>query len=345
MSLRLLWMLIIALAAFGVVMLLGLLVARVLRDRLVERRNRQRAEIARALLLTVQNKDARGLGRYGHKDLLVAEAAQDIADIIRGPELARMKAVLAAHGLGERLIRRMSHGRKRQRMVAAETLALLPGEATVAALNAARDDPVCEIRLAALFSLMELGEAPTIAQVLETMGSGVWSQSLLVTELLRRLAPDHEAELAAQLSRTDQPSTVQVMLLEAVGGAGEFEMLSSVVAQARDSDPAVRAAAVRAMGRLAHPMVSPNIDRALEDSDPGVRRDAVIAAHSAALHELAPALGRRLNDRIWDVRHAAAQALADLGEPGRAALRGVFAQASKGRRREIKLALKGPRPW
>ena len=345
MSLDTLWILVAVLTAFALLLLLGLVVARVVRDRLMERRERQRAQISKALLATTREDGSGALRRHAGKDLLVAETALNMADLVRGPELERMRAALVTYGLGPKLIRRLSRGRKRQRMVAAEALALIPMEGTVEALNRARGDRSAEVRLSALFSLLDLEQAPTIPEILETVRSGPWSRSLLVTELLRRLGREHQAELAAEIERDDLPAPVQVMLLEAVGGAGDFEVLPSVAAQAEDRDPKVRAAAVRAMGRLAHPVVQPKISRALEDRNSAVRRDAVVAAHRAGLHELAPALGRRLNDRVWGVRHVAAQALADLGEPGQTTLRNILALADDDRRREIELAIQETPSW
>ncbi|WP_411286838.1 HEAT repeat domain-containing protein [Phenylobacterium sp.] len=345
MSLEALWILIAVLVLFAVLLLLGLVVARVVRDRLMARRDRQRAMISKALLATVREDGSGALRRHAGKDLLVAETALNMADLVRGPELERMQAALVSYGLGPSLIRRLTRGRKRQRMVAAEALALVPTAGAVEALNRARGDRSAEVRLSALFSLLDLGEAPTIPEILETVRSGPWSRSLLVTELLRRLGRENQTELAAEIDRDDLPAPVQVMLLEAVGGAGDFEVLPTVAAQADDPDPKVRAAAVRAMGRLAHPVVSQKISRALEDRNSGVRRDAVVAAHRAGLHELAPALGRRLNDRVWGVRQVAAQALADLGEPGQATLREVLAAVDDERRREIELAIQDTPSW
>jgi hypothetical protein len=265
MALQTLRLIIFFLAMFGVTLLAGLILARVVRDRLIHHRNRQREAISKALLDVALHHDLRALEPHKGKELLVAETAQSVADLVRGPELERMKTALAAHGLGPKLIRRLERGRKRQRMVAAEALALIPGETTVAALNAAREDRSPEVRLAAMFSLLDLEEAPSIRDILQTVGSGDWSRSLLVTELLRRLGRDQQAQLAEEIERPDLDPPVQVMLLEAVGGAGDFEVLPTVVAQADDDDPSVRAAAVRAM---AFPSQRPARDR----PRPGRRR-------------------------------------------------------------------------
>lgn len=345
MTLETLRLLILGLAVFAIVMLAGLILARVVRDQILAHRERQRRAIVKALIATTLEADSRALAPYASRDLLVAEAALGLADNVRGPELDRLKAALMSYGLAPRLIRRLDRGAKRQRMMAAEALALTPGDQTVAALNGARADRSVEVRLAAMFSLLDLEESPSITEILETVGSGEWSRSLMVTELLRRLGRERQAELAEEIERHDQEPPVQVMLLEAVGGAGEFEVLPTVAAQVDDEDPAVRAAAVRAMGRLGHPTVQPEISRALEDADPEVRRDAVIAAHKAALQDLAPQLGWRLGDRVWEVRHAAAQALADLGAPGRKVLEHALARADAERRREIELAMEEPAAW
>ena len=344
MSLMTLWTGVLILGVFSLALFTGLFIARIIRNRLVTRREQQRAAISRALLAVMENEpDA--LAPYARKDLLVAETAVRLADMVRGPELERLQAALKSFGLGPQLITRLDRGRKRQRMVAAEALSLIPGSSTVEALNAARGDKSGEVRILSIFSLLTLDHAPAIPDMLETLRSGPWSRSLLVTDLLRKMGRENQAELAAEIQRDDLPAPIQVMLLDAVEGAGEFAALPQVAAQASDHNPAIRGAAVRAMGRLGHPYLSPTINRALEDRSWAVRRDAIGAARRAGLHELAPGLKRRLNDDVWEVRHDAAVALSDLGQPGRTALDEAMAESEPRRRAEIEMALDESRSW
>jgi HEAT repeat protein len=52
-----------------------------------------------------------------------------------------------------------------------------------------------------------------------------------------------------------------------------------------------------------------------------------------------------LDDPVWEVRHAAARALVDLGHPGHEVLLRARAKAKPERRREIELAMEDPAPW
>jgi cyclophilin family peptidyl-prolyl cis-trans isomerase/HEAT repeat protein len=66
--------------------------------------------------------------------------------------------------------------------------------------------------------------------------------------------------------------------------APSAESLQTIVSGTRSSDPAVRAAAVRALGRLERLDLAKSITPLLEDSDPAVRREAANALGQAALN-------------------------------------------------------------
>ncbi len=80
-------------------------------------------------------------------------------------------------------------------------------------------------------------------------------------------------------------------------------------------DPAVRARAALALGRIGDPRSDPLIQALLEDEDSGVRGEAAFAAGLAGDPALEPALRRRLDDDDPQVRGLAVQALLRLG-PG-----------------------------
>lgn len=322
-----------------------LVIARVLRNRSSASRKRRRAEITEALLKTVREDGCRALTGHLAKPLLLAEVALEFADLVRGPELARLQMALVTLCVGQKLISRLAHGWKRQRVLAAEALGLIPTEASVSALVRARQDRAQEVRFAALFSLLRLERPPMIAEILETVRAGGWRGSLLVTELLRRFGHENPTELASEIDRSDLSTPIQIMLLNAVGNAGNSEGLVEVIAQTDDLDSEVRGAAIRALGRLGHPAAGEVIARALEDANDGVRLDAVIAAQRVGLQDLAPALQRRLDDDNWDVRYAAALALADLGAPGSDALREAIRNAGDERSDEIERAVGETSLW
>jgi cyclophilin family peptidyl-prolyl cis-trans isomerase/HEAT repeat protein len=83
----------------------------------------------------------------------------------------------------------------------------------------------------------------------------------------------------------------------------------------RDRDAVVRAAAVRAYGRIAPPEAGTVLEGSLDDSDPRVRAAAAFGLGLLAKPEFAAALGRPAADEDPLVRALAAQSLGRLAEP------------------------------
>lgn len=101
----------------------------------------------------------------------------------------------------------------------------------------------------------------------------------------------------------------------------------------------MRAAAVRALGRLQHPAGQSAVAAALEDEDPEVRVAGAEAAGEARLGRLADALYARLSDAAWRVRFQAAAALGKLGPAGLERLRQAAAQPDTAAHRAASLTL------
>ena len=85
------------------------------------------------------------------------------------------------------------------------------------------------------------------------------------------------------LSSQASPEGLYDVLLAEDARAPTSESLQTIITGTRNSDPAVRAVAVRALGRLERPGLARSITPLLADSDPGVRREAANALGQATL--------------------------------------------------------------
>ncbi len=105
---------------------------------------------------------------------------------------------------------------------------------------------------------------------------------------------------------------------DAVAAWGRSAPLEPALHLTQDGEPAVRAAAVRALGLAGNQspqIVVPALTQSLADPDPEVRRTAVNAIAWCRDDSSRPALRARLKDPAGTVRGAALRALGKLGDP------------------------------
>lgn len=139
-----------------------------------------------------------------------------------------------------------------------------------------------------------------------------------------RAVPVAVSQAVLDATLADEPGVraAAADVVAAWGGGGPLDPLLTL---AQDAQPAVRAAAVRALGLAgggALQVVTPALLRALEDGDPEVRRVAANAVAWCRDGSAAAALVARLGDPVGPVRAAAVRALARVsaGEYEEAAL-------------------------
>jgi HEAT repeat protein len=158
------------------------------------------------------------------------------------------------------------------------------------------------------------GPGGKFIQALKTtdLKAGVIQESLLLLEAKAG------AVLRDLLADPDLTDSLLWVVLETIGRLGLADMADEISRYTKHEDPELRAAAFRALHRLA--TVPDHVQRpllaALDDEVDFVR---IQAAHAAAFlpAELAlPALEPRLGDDSWWARRAAATSLARLGDGG-----------------------------
>jgi hypothetical protein len=136
-------------------------------------------------------------------------------------------------------------------------------------------------------------------------------------DLFVRPSPEQAARWAIDPHNADRRFR-GTALLAAAPFAGDDEYLALFVDNARDPDPAVRAAAIRGVANHGSPEHIEILAGALADPDDLVRAAAARAAQRIHGPSIVPALIQRLDperERVHEVRAAAAHALGQYAEP------------------------------
>jgi HEAT repeat protein len=214
--------------------------------------------------------------------------------------------ILGAVGEGEdlRLVRRgLAEGTVVRRVAAAAALAglarrgLLRGE-PVPELVAALRDPAWPVRAAAARALVDLGQAAAVP-------TGARGQ-----------ASFQAAAVEALLAVVDDPEpAVRAAAVEALGAAGKAAQVPRIAAVV--ADPAAPAmvvlAALHALAQLGAATAAV-LERGLGHPDAEVAKEAVAAAARLEGPEGGRLLLLAAASERWDVRHAAARAMAERGD-------------------------------
>jgi HEAT repeat protein len=135
----------------------------------------------------------------------------------------------------------------------------------------------------------------------------------------------------------DEDLHVRLQVVAALSRYGDLEALAQAL---DDTDPSVRAAAVRALGQMEDPHVLNFIGTAVDDDDKGVRRAAVEALIKSRSPFSIEPLKVVLNSRDPQLRLLAVQSLGDSGESAVAPdLLSVYYDSGAEIRQEILIAL------
>jgi HEAT repeat protein len=329
--LGLVWLVAIALMSFSLATMTALIGARIVHQHQRARRAARRAIVLPELVhhiggLTGGAIDLKGLETDA---VLMAEVVRDLASLVRGREQVRLMDALQSLGVDQALRTLLRRGSTVQRVLAAEALVYFPGEATYASLLEASRRDAPRVRLSALRSAIELGQAPPIGEMLDSVIGGAERASLLFSDLLQRAVRTQVEEALAALGRADLPRPVRLILLQALGGSGDDRVLGPLLQVARSADPEIRAAALGALGVLGHPGAAQVVESGLADADWRVRLKAIECVRRVGLTEFFTQVMTCANDDVWWVRHRAGQTLMSLAEKDVAKLRSFVADAPK----------------
>lgn len=162
-----------------------------------------------------------------------------------------------------------------------------------------------------------LSLASTGCAAIEDLGYQTNPNATGLRDLFVRPSPEQAARWAIDPHNADRRFR-GTALLAAAPFAGEDEYLDLFIDNARDPDPAVRAAAVRGLANHGSPAHIDILAAALADQDSLVRAEAARAAQRIHGPAIVPALVQRLDpdrEREHEVRAAAAHALGQYAEP------------------------------
>jgi len=317
------WMTALVLMAMALSWMSGLIVLRFINERRASRLAAGRRAVIEGLSALL--RDVPGaietLRPYVRRARLMSDALLEFQGLIRGADQDRVLGQLRALGLVEVLAARLDRGSRAGRSTVLEALAALGGDEARAAIRRAIDTARPDVRMAAIKALADAGAPPSIGRLLDYAVARELEPSRLYAELLRQVvAKDPRAGMAA-LDRADLSPMLRALTLDALGFAGDYQAVPSLIVAASDAHLEARTAAVRALGRLQHPAGEGAIARAMEDESWIVRSAAAEAAGLAGFSRLAAGLDRLLGDPEWWVRFRAGEALYALGREGHVVLR------------------------
>ncbi|MEO8259876.1 MAG: HEAT repeat domain-containing protein [Acidobacteriota bacterium] len=234
-----------------------------------------------------------------------------------GAIVDRLREAAGTLGLVVRWKKSLHDHRWWVRAGAARALGLAREPSSLDGLLGALDDAHEEVRAAAVDALGRLGAVRSGPALLAQLPNETRHQRVRLVEAIRSIGPPVVPLLLAHARQ--QPSDA-AMLADILGVVGASDAVATLLEWSGDTHPAVRAAALRALGSI-------GVDdrtffyalRGLEDPDPDVRSMAARALGRSGRQEGVPYLAPHLDDE-WIVAAHTATGLRRLGTPGTAAL-------------------------
>lgn len=312
-----LWAVSLALSAFALLIMAGLIVARFAAGRRRRASDAQRGKLLPLLLGNASDAELLRLRRKG-PDIL-GQLTTELIELVRGEEKAQFVATATRLGVTDTLRRQLRTGPARTRITAAEVLGHFPDDFCTAALEGALDDRDGDVRLAAALALAGSDRAPAAELLVQRLRLGTDEHSMLIVTLLGEIARERPGEVRALVEQDGVPAPVRAAAIEALASSGDYSLVGAitVLALASDDDAPELPRYLRALGAFQHPAALPAIVRGLASSTWWVRAAAAEAAGRIGLYDTTGHLHRLLDDEDWWVRFRAGEALVRLGETGR----------------------------
>lgn len=243
-----------------------------------------------------------------------------VASRVAPEQLAQLARAVREERWVRRILRQAGSRWWWRRLDAARLLAVVAGMRDRTLLLRLLADSHPAVQAAATACLSRLGDSVLIEHVLDTLHRRCTVVRVFQLGILRQAWKDTVPALQRRL-RPEAPVArleVWISLAEALGDSGCF---AALLALRHHPLPQVRISTARALRGYFHRDAADALGEMITDDDWRVRAQAARALGAIRAGEAMPALTRALEDRAWWVRFRAALALAQLGEPGRRALR------------------------
>lgn len=306
---------------------------RLLRDRRRRRTATIRPELELAVALYAADESSQpplATSRLARRTL-EAVALEALGEL-RGRERERLTELLEKTGVVVEVGSRLTARRRLVRRRAAEALAQIESRDAKAALLDGLGDRDRDVRIGCAHALAELGDPELVPQIAAVLGESARYRGGSIEEVLLVLGTRDPRNLETVLNLTDSPELYR-MVTRVAGSLRLADLTPVLRANLASDDDDLVTSSIRGLGRIGDLGAFDRILALLEDEE---RPEHVRAAAARALGRLgdpnavAP-LERLLDASSWSLRQCAALALAQLGEPGEAALRRAASERSPGR--------------
>lgn len=313
------WYLSLGIAGVALLIMFGLLFARLV----LGWSGRARAAEKKRLVPLLLGSGSHGRLRGRVRGDLLTTVLVELIQLVRGSDRERFVEAATRLGVPARLRHHLNSGSPRVRLAAAEALAEFPDEATVERLQAALRDPSPNVRLSAALALAAIGRTPPARELVEQLGIGTSENSLLAVGLFRDISASRPQEIRELILDETVPTGAKASAIEALSASADYSLVPLIasLALSSDSEDPALPRYLRALGAFGHPAGEKAVKRGLGSPSWEVRAAAAEAAGKIGLAPLAPQLRELLADSEWWVRFRSGEALTRMGTEGARMLR------------------------
>ncbi len=307
-------------AAASVAAIVVLVVWQSIANRLTRRRATRKALLRSRLIVDWLESELPDSDKLEADDKkILVELGHEFVNTIRGVTLSRALNVLRSLGMIEFCLSELDARHQARRVHAIELLAALSGADARDDLQRKLSDASWPVRLAAAKALIRIDAMPDPERLAAALDTHRHGHSRELRTLIKDIARRDPLRLITLLDRGVNEH-IRVLIIHALGRSGAYQVVASLLPYANDPSVDVRAETFRSFATLQHPLAVETIHAGLSDPAWEVRTQAAIAAGRLRVDESIDDLAALLEDPVWWARYRAAEALANLGDRGRAVL-------------------------
>jgi HEAT repeat protein len=264
---------------------------------------------------------------------LLLNALSNIASKVKGDYVKKVIKLMHALNAKEEGMKALQSSTWWRRVDACKFLGSVPGDEVVAALYEALDDSIIEVRVEAARALSRLGATCSPKLLLEKLANVTSTRSMVMADIFHLLDQKAVPELI-EIIQTEDQGQVLGLVVDTLGHIGDLRAVNPLLDLNKRASAEIRVAIMKAFSLLLDSRVISAVRDNLKNASFEVRYAAAICAGKLGSIELVPDMKACLNDDKWWVRFRVAEALFELGIPGKEVLKKV-ATTGSGWAREI----------